>query len=194
MQQRIADLIEEISAMCDVVNTAYGKQLHRKEMVAMLLFKIGHNNIDLATLIEIASQSEKIFLKYPPVFIRENTAAILKKITTSGSTCSILSNTGFINGNTIRQFIKQASLDDFFSFQIYSDEIKASMPSSECFRELSSRLYNLFLKTDIPTYHISASDIIQIGCSERIHSHGAIQAGMNSFLINTTPYTINDIP
>lgn len=103
------------------------------------------------------------------------------------STVSILSNTGFIKGKTLRKVLKHLNLDSLLDFQLYSDEFRLSKPNREFFQ--------LMLDTIDQKKHpqIELKQIIHIGDNPIADVRGAEAIGINSLLINSNHLSISHL-
>jgi FMN phosphatase YigB (HAD superfamily) len=137
---------------------------------------------------------DKLFIDFPPL-IDEHFKDVLASIFASGKTCSITSNTAFISGKTIKQYLKNLGLLKKISFCLFSDEVGYAKPSKEIYESLhlSAKTFHSNLK---------ASEIIHFGDNKVADYNGASFFGFRSFLfyINNnllnprySLYTINDV-
>jgi putative hydrolase of the HAD superfamily len=98
------------------------------------------------------------------------------------SCCHLLSNTGFIQGRTLRKLMATWGWDTLFSFQLYSDETGFSKPDQEMFRkvlEQSSLLHP----------GLTPSQVWHLGDNQIADVQGALKAGFQATLtdVNTNP-------
>jgi putative hydrolase of the HAD superfamily len=104
-------------------------------------------------------------------------------------TTNILSNTAFVKGNELRTVLKDLNLEQYFDFQIYSDEVLVSKPNGTIF-EL---VYNTIIKMDVSTMDIEKPNIMHVGDNPIADIKGATDAGFQAFQINTNHLTITDL-
>jgi len=90
---------------------------------------------------------------------------------------SIMSNTGFIKGRLLRALLDHLKIGSYFSFQLYSDEICCSKPSSEAFNRVH--------KEASVKRPLEKNNILHIGDNPYADVAGAENAGMQSALINS---------
>jgi len=90
---------------------------------------------------------------------------------------AIISDTGYISGKYIRDFLKKENLLSFFKSLIFSDEEKNSKPHTSLFYKTADNL------------GVSPGQIIHIGDLEQTDIHGAVSAGFKSikFIGENTP-------
>jgi len=94
----------------------------------------------------------------------------------------LLSNTGFIKGITLRKVLKSLAIDQYFDFQLYSDEVGLSKPNQE--------LFQLMIKEALLLNHVPLKQIIHIGDNPKADIWGADMAGISSLLINSNNTSI----
>ena len=94
---------------------------------------------------------------------------------TEGKSINILSNTGFINGKTLRKILSFYELEDFISFQIYSDEVGYSKPNNEIFQLVFDQVNK--------TRETQKKEILHIGDNSIADYNGAINFGFDAHLL-----------
>lgn len=94
-----------------------------------------------------------------------------------GKTTSILSNTAFIPGTVITKFLDDNFGVNYFSFKIFSDEVKIAKPNMEA--------YSLTYENTKLIYPsgIDKNQIVHIGDNYENDVLGARKFGFNSYLI-----------
>ncbi|MEN0056264.1 MAG: HAD-IA family hydrolase, partial [Mucilaginibacter sp.] len=129
---------------------------------------------------------ETLVLKNMPVIYSPVTIEVLDHLKQKGGcTMSLLSNTGFIKGATLKKILVELKMDKYFDFQLYSDEVGMSKPNPA--------LFNLMLqhiKQVNPGKDISLNNIIHIGDNPKADVEGAKAAGIKSLLINSNNQSI----
>ena len=118
----------------------------------------------------------EIFIVNAPM-INFNLKKLIDNSLVSGKTISILSNTAFIPGSVINKFLNDNFGVNYFSFKIFSDEVKIAKPNLEIFR-----LSYEYIKLIYP-FGISKNQILHIGDSYHNDVLGAKKFGFNSLLI-----------
>jgi len=188
---RIPHSVEAISAKIRVwdlrfnaINESSGRNIEAEEMVLIILSELEFDlkKINSVHLSEYYTTMEELFFKHHPVFIEEKLPGYLKNISESGITLSILSNTGFIKGQTLRKLLKKLEIESLFKFQIYSDEISFAKPSKEAYGHLLNKVS-----------HVKCSDILHIGDNENADFKGAQASGLQSALINSNNISLLEL-
>lgn len=154
---QIKILISEIDVMCNEVNEIVGKSIDALEMYAIVLRKLGvsANLVNYHNMLKLYADIEEIFMKYPPVFYDEHTIPTIAQLAVK-SNLSILSNTGFIKGSTLRKFLRSSGLDLYFEFMLFSDEEDLSKPNPVFFMKVIQSIYekNLYEYNSVRKYNI----------------------------------------
>jgi hypothetical protein len=159
------------------------------ELCDSVIKKIGFNGkIDLNFLLE---EVGKIFLQNPPILC-EGFLNFFHSINPNGTTISITSNTAFISGSIIKQFLASCRLLDKFHFCLFSDEIGFGKPAKEIFQAL---IFN----TNKVNPGLIGQEIIHIGDNSITDFEGPRNFGLCSFLItpnqglNNPRYAVHSI-
>lgn len=187
----VENTFRKIDLMCNAINEKTGRNIDAEEMYLMVLYELNNDNsvfenIDLKALY---SHLEQMFFNYAPVIYDNKTVEILEMIKqNSDNTMSILSNTAFIKGSTLRCLLSHLNITKYFNFQIYSDEVNVSKPNPIIFRELLNTI-QLF-RQNIP---LDIDKIIHVGDNPIADIKGANAVGIKSFHINTNEKTIQNL-
>ncbi len=178
--------IEAISAkirMWDLrfnaINEASGKNIDADEMVLLILSDLDCDvkKINSSQLEVYYQTMEELFFRFHPVLYEEKLIDYLTRLTQKEITLSLLSNTGFIKGSTLKKLLDKLEIAPLLKFQIYSDEIQFSKPSKEAYNHIFE---------NIKTFNtIEASSILHIGDNHNADFLGAQSQGMQSALINS---------
>lgn len=184
----VARAFRQVDLMCNAVNERTGKNMDADEMYLMVISMINDNQYPLADvdINKLYADMEKLLFYYLPVVYSPVTIDTLQHLKQKGDcSLSILSNTGFIKGQTLRKVMAKLGLADFFNFQIYSDEEGMSKPNLDLFKLMvqNVKAYN-------KPKQISLADIIHIGDNPAADIAGAHEAGLNSLLINSNNLSI----
>lgn len=168
----------------NAINEASGKNLDADEMVLIILSDLDVNvkTITSAVLEEYYTIMEELFFQFHPVLYEEKLIDYLTSLTKQGITLSLLSNTGFIKGVTLKKLLDKLHIAPLLKFQIYSDEIMFSKPSKEAYQHVFDHI-KLF-KT------IEPETILHIGDNENADFKGAQLQGMQSALINSNQVSL----
>jgi len=179
--EEVDSIFRQVDLMCNAVNEKTGKNIDADEMYLMVISLMNESRFPLqeVDLVLLDQEMESLLFKHLPFVYCNETMKILEHICKSGgSTVSILSNTGFIRGKTLRKVLKQIKLDGYFDFQLYSDEAGMSKPNPDFFKLMLKEI------AGIRTESISLNKIIHIGDNEIADIKGAESAGIQSLLIN----------
>jgi len=185
--EEIERIFRQVDLLCTSVNEATGKNIDADELYLIVIGLINDgqaslHDIDLETL--FADMDELLF-KYLPILYSDDTAQVLAQLKQPGVTMSILSNTGFIKGNSLRQVIQKLGIAQYFDFQLYSDEAGLYKPNKAFFERMLSEIAAI--------RDIRLQDIIHIGDNPRTDVYGAGQVGINSMLVNSNNIGINKL-
>lgn len=181
--KEIDGFIRSVDNVFDRYNMISGKKLSANKMYQELLQRLvpKSEEVTLEAAIKLREQADALFLEYRPVFMNDNIPQILLQLKNDGYILNLSSNTGFIEGETLRTTLADLGIIEYFDFLIFSDEIDASKPSSHFFQHV----YN----------HIKAAknEVLHIGDNPKADYQGAKNFGFNALLITYPNYTINDI-
>jgi putative hydrolase of the HAD superfamily len=137
-QAEIEEAFRETDQMVNRINECVGKNIDSLEMYMMNLHRLGADldSITNEKLEEFYQLTIELVLRKHPVLIEPNTPMILENLKKKEITISLLSNTGYTRGTTLRKILDILGIGDFFSFQLYSDEHLCSKPSSSFFSKV----------------------------------------------------------
>lgn len=186
--QEVETIFRQVDLMCNSMNEKTGKNIDADEMYLMVISMINDFDPSFADvdLKELEREMEELIFNYLPQIYCSETAAELSRLKQSGAvTLSLLSNTGFIRGATLRKVLHELELDQYLDFQLYSDEERMSKPNLEFFR--------LMLNSIDRKKHgeLELHDVIHIGDNPIADFHGANAIGIHSVLINSNHLTIS---
>lgn len=188
--EEVALIFRQVDLMVNAINEKTGKNIDADEMYLMVIsiindYSNAFQNIDMEALYE---EMEKLLLKHMPLLYCSDCIEVLTKLKASElSTISILSNTGFIKGKTLKKVLKHLELDRIIDFQLYSDEVRMSKPNLNFFQ--------LMLDTIDRNKHpeLLLNEIIHIGDNPVADVGGAEAIGIQSLLINSNHLTISNL-
>ncbi len=168
----------------NAINEASGKNIDADEMVLIILSDLDVNvkTITPAMLEEYYRTMEALFFRFHPVVYEEKLIDYLKALTKQGITLSLLSNTGFIKGVTLKKLLDKLEIAPLLKFQIYSDEIMFSKPSKEAYQHVFDHIKRFNT--------IAPDSILHIGDNENADFKGARLHGMQSALINSNQVSL----
>jgi len=140
--KKVFEVVRYYDLLCNNVNEKTGYNFDTYEIYYLILNALGVNinDIDKKVLHEFYLESELLFMKFKPVLIYPKIHCLFTEIIEEGKTINILSNTGFIKGNTLRSLMDFYEISNYFSFQIYSDEEGISKPNEKIFQLIYNRI------------------------------------------------------
>lgn len=118
--------------LCNEISEKTGRHFHFLEIILLILRKLKGriDNIEQESIFLFYEETDRLLMDLKPELMNPDIYSLLEKIRRDGKTMSIASNTAFIQGKSLRKVLNFYGLSDLFSFQIYSDEIGFSKPSS----------------------------------------------------------------
>jgi len=190
--EEVGLIFRQIDVMCNAINEKTGGNIDAEEMYLMVISTINdyHYPLQEVKVAALYAEMEELLLKYLPVAYSNDTAKVLYELKqkATDSTFSLLSNTAFIKGSTLRKVLKRIELYQYFDFQLYSDEIGMSKPNEKLFKLMVEAILerrgldNMDLK-----------EILHIGDNPKADIWGAEKAGVSSLLINSNNLTISTL-
>lgn len=188
--EEVAAIFRKVDLMVNSINECTGKNIDAEEMYLMVISIINDyspdfQDVDPASLYD---KMELLLLENMPLMYCPDSRDILCRIRDSGScTTSLLSNTGFIKGKTLRKVLAHLELDRVLDFQLYSDEVRMSKPNPDFFR--------LMLDSIDRSRHtvLELHEVIHIGDNPMADVRGAEALGIKSLLINSNHLTISSL-
>ncbi|QIK58611.1 HAD family hydrolase [Dysgonomonas sp. HDW5A] len=181
--KEIDSFIRSVDNVFDRYNMISGKKLSANKMYQKLLEKLvpKETSVTLDIAISLRKEADDLFGQYQPVFLNENIPQILSQLKEEGYVLNLSSNTGFIEGETLRKTLANMDILEYFDFLIFSDEINASKPSSHFFQHVYDHI------------NVPKNAVLHIGDNPKADYQGAKNFGFNALLITDPNYTINDI-
>ncbi|MBD1395313.1 HAD family hydrolase [Mucilaginibacter glaciei] len=184
----VSGIFRRVDLMCNAINEKTGKNIDADEMYLMVIDLINNGTLlfDDVDTKSLHAQMETLLFTYPPLMYSDVTIEVLSHLKQkSGATFSLLSNTGFITGKTLRKVLALYGLDNYFDFELYSDEVGMSKPNPAFFELM---LNNIDICNNCKT--IPLSNIIHVGDNPKNDFEAARNAGVNSLLINSNNQNI----
>lgn len=181
-------VFRQVDLMCNAINEKTGKNIDADELCLMVISLMNNNEFPLheVDVNSLCGEMEKLVFEHLPVLYNDSTAetlAYLKHVI--GSSISLLSNTGFIKGATLRNVLTELGIDQYIDFQLYSDEVGMSKPNPDFFKLMINGVFEL--------KDIQLADIIHIGDNPKADVDGATAVGINSLLINSNHLSIKNL-
>ncbi len=186
----VTAIFRKVDLMVNSINEKTGKNIDAEEMYLMVISIINDysavfSDVDVEQLYQ---DMEETLLNHLPELYCSNSLNVLKKIKESGaSTISLLSNTGFIKGKTLRKILSHLGIAELLDFQLYSDEVRMSKPNPQFFQ--------LMLDSIDRKKHreIELYEIIHVGDNVEADHRGAEKLGIKTLVINSNHLTINQL-
>lgn len=175
--ERVNEVVRYYDVLCNSINEKTGLNLNTYEIYYLILnaLEVDLNVNETERLGKFYNETEILFLNYKPELIFPDIKLQFEKITTEGKSINILSNTGFINGKTLRKILSFYELEDFISFQIYSDEVGYSKPNNEIFQLVFDQVNK--------TRETQKKEILHIGDNSIADYNGAVNFGFDAHLL-----------
>jgi len=186
--EEVATIFRQVDLMCNSMNEKTGKNIDADEMYLMVISMI--NNFDPSfagiDIRALEQEMEDLLFNYLPLVYCGETKNMLEKLRTADrSTVSLLSNTGFIRGATLRKVLNELELGQYLDFQLYSDEENMSKPNLQFFQLMLDRI-------DRKKHSgLELHEVVHIGDNPIADIYGAKGLGIHSVLINSNHLTIS---
>jgi putative hydrolase of the HAD superfamily len=189
MNKSFADVVtifRNVDLMCNSINERTGKNIDADEMYLMVISMLNDYDPGFAAvdMEELNINMEHLLFNYMPYIYCGNTLGLLNSLREGNSTISLLSNTGFIRGKTLRKILHALEIDQYMDFQLYSDEVRLSKPNKEFFQLMLDQIDRRY------DGGLELHEIVHIGDNPVADIYGANQLGIQSVLINSNQQTI----
>jgi putative hydrolase of the HAD superfamily len=168
-------ILRKVDINCNKLNEITGLHLTFDQLVYLFLLELKKDIscIQKSVIDELYIKNENIFLENLPNLILN--INIFENIKSKGKDISLISNTGFIKGETIVKLFKGINILKYFDFFLFSDETGLSKPNPKIF-ELS---YERIVKYK----NIPKNRVIHIGDNKIADYDGAVSFGYNALLV-----------
>jgi putative hydrolase of the HAD superfamily len=152
-------------------------QLRRRNNSSLELYKEACrlSGAALENANQLMEKSEELFLLNYPLQITSYCWDVLRIGLAEGLRFSITSNTAFIRGKVIKQFLENEGLSDLFSFFLFSDEVGVGKPQPEIFDAL-------YEKSSSFGTQLKLSQVLHIGDDQICDLEGAQKFGLHAIL------------
>ncbi len=173
----VAQKIRFYDINCNLINEKTGLNFDTFQIYYLILnsLEVSLDKFDTNKLNQFYNETEKLFFEYKPLLCFENIKEQFDFLRNNNISMNILSNTAFIKGKTLRKLMNIYDFDQYFLFQIYSDECGLSKPNYEIFNLLYLEL-NKLKKVD-------KTEILHVGDNKIADYNGAINYGFEALLI-----------
>jgi putative hydrolase of the HAD superfamily len=185
--ERGRQAFQQCDRLFNGINEATGQNLTRYEMLYILLSHLGIDveTVPISVLDSFFDECDSLFFEHRPQLTDPGISSTVHAMREAGITLSILSNTGFILGESLRKMLPLLGLKDCFDFQLYSDELGASKPSLHAFTEVYR------LATEIRP--LEKLEILHLGDNRKADYDGARSAGMSALLLDPVNDRLSDL-
>ncbi|MDB4923228.1 HAD family hydrolase [Mucilaginibacter sp.] len=187
----VTKVFRQVDLMCNAVNENTGKNIDTEEMYLMVISLMNDNRLNIRDVdtCKLYLDMEALLFNYLPVLYSPVTIEVLDHLKNkSGGTFSLLSNTGFIKGVTLKKVLSELKIDQYFDFQLYSDEAGMSKPNPAFFELMLQNIK----RVNHPK-QINLNNIIHVGDNPVTDIEGANAAGIKSMLINSNNEDITSL-
>lgn len=174
--EKIGETVRYYDLLANRISESTGLHFDANHIYCLILdqFKITFNQSD-NQLQEFQKEVDTLFFKYKPVLIDGHIKDLFKKIINQNKTISLLSNTAFITGESLRKLLMDYELSDYFMFQLYSDEIGISKPNHSVFDLVFNKVND--------HCRVTKSEVVHIGDNKFADYLGAKNYGFQAILI-----------
>lgn len=180
----VKDIVLNEDKNATVLAEVTGFHVPAHHLVAGILHRLGNENLNMNVVDDVVNSIQLLFLKHPCSLYDKDTYSTLAMLRHESS-LSILSNTGFILGQTLNKALDFLNISHFFLFKIYSDEVFLAKPYKGIFLPVVSSAAK-YKKC------IEPWEIAHVG-DNPIADGGCISAKINYVQINSNDKTIKDL-
>jgi putative hydrolase of the HAD superfamily len=187
--EQVRQIFRQIDISCNSINERTGKNIEAEEMYLMAIAAMHDydtKEICETDVIELYSDVERLLFENMPLVYSDEVVPVLESLKKAGATISLLSNTAFIKGRTLRKVLEALRLDVYFDFQLYSDELGLSKPNPEIFKHMLLLINNLYEKK-----HITTDAVIHVGDNKQADIEGAALVGIDGLWVHAGPFTLS---
>ena len=182
--------VRRIDRTANAINEATGRHLPTEALYLAIIAALdpARDRFDDIDTAAIYRKLEGALWEHPPRLYDDRTADVLHTLAARpDTTLSLLSNTGFIKGPTLRQLLDRLGIGGCFAFQLYSDELALSKPDPRVFAAAQARV------ADTRGTHLSARELLHVGDNPRADYDGATRAGWTAYHVHADGRTLNDL-
>lgn len=177
----IDDKIRAFDKIFDRYNELSRKKIPANEMYRRVLDRILERTVSESEAVDFREKADELFIQYTPFLLNEGIPQMLEKLASEGYILNLASNTGFIEGLTLRQSLADLGIFKYFTFSIFSDEVNTSKPSSYFFQSVYDHI------------SVPRNQVLHIGDNSKTDYQGAKNFGFEAFLVRNPDYTIEDV-
>lgn len=175
--KKVTEVVRYYDVLCNDINENTGLNMNTYEIYYLILkaLKVNVKDVDTGKLNLFYKETELLFLENKPQLLFPNITSLFDEIKEQGKTMNILSNTGFIKGHTLRKIIEYYQLNQYFDFQIYSDEIGFSKPNHKTFQLVYEQINS--------SKQLIKKQVLHIGDNIVADYNGAKNFGFEAYLL-----------
>ena len=175
--EKVTEVVRYYDVLINNTNEKTGLNVETYEIYFLILnaLNVKIEEIEIEKLDDFYKETELLFMQFKPNLIYPQIHILFEEILNQNKSINILSNTGFIKGNTLRKLLNHYELEQYFSFQIYSDETGFSKPNKEIFQLVYNQIEGL--------KSVEKKEVLHIGDNIIADYNGAIKFGFDALLI-----------
>ena len=175
--EKVNEVVRYYDVLCNNINEKTGLNLNTHEIYYLILnaLQVDLSKNEAKKLGEFYDETEVLFMNYKPELIFPDIKRQFENMVSEGKSINILSNTGFIKGKSLRKLISYYELTEYFTFQIYSDEVGYSKPNNEIFQMVFDQVNK--------SNETQKKEILHIGDNIIADYNGAINFGFDAHLL-----------
>lgn len=175
--EQVGAVIRKFDILTNGINEKVTRNFDTYEIYCLILDAL---DVDLGAyhhkqLEEFYNHTEALMMQYKPLLLDDNLPSFLKQLYDAGKTMNILSNTAFIKGRSLRHIIAHYQLDQYFTFQAYSDETGFSKPGLAMYEYAYQNIKEIG--------PIEKHEVLHVGDNVISDYNGALAYGFNAHLI-----------
>lgn len=174
--EEVHESVRKYDLICNKISEQTGLHISFEQIICLILYdlEVGIEDINPSVLENLYQKTEYLFLQYKPSLIEPEINKVLSELIKERKTISILSNTAFIRGVTLRKILEDYEIGKYFSFQIYSDEVGFSKPNN--------KIFDLVFEEVMKIKKIERKEILHIGDNNFADYDGALEASFAAYL------------
>lgn len=121
---------------------------------------------------DVRGKLNKLFLDHLPGLIEPKTIELFKELKRRGIKIAIISNTGFLHGDTMRPALDSLGVFKYVDFALFSNELNCAKPHPDIYTEL------------LEQSGLLSQEIIHVGDSVKADYNGAWNSDIHSLLFD----------
>jgi putative hydrolase of the HAD superfamily len=177
-RETLSGVIKEVGRHNDTLTDSTGISRNQLELYGEVFSRLGIS-INEIQLDSVCSELNMIFIENRPELILTEYAALLSRLSESGITLSISSNTAFVSGCFLQKSIQLDGLQDHFEFMVFSDLVGFSKPAFEFYKVVFDRVNRAH------TIPLERKNVLHVGDNPIADIQGATSFGFQALPIHT---------